>query len=410
MPTRVPPGLELRKRETFLRYQYMLTFGAPAEMSVPAFFSTYQQPVHAEIERVVGGGSSAVERAMAYTALAPSKQVRAVLVLLCAELCRGKAAGAVPAAAAIELVHAASLILDDLPSMDDAPLRRGRRANHLEFGEPVAILAAFGLLNLAYGSIARAYEPAVASRMTSMIAEAVGPAGLIGGQALDLEATDRQIDFETLERIHRGKTGALFVAAAACGALTAGAAAEPIAALSAYAKNLGLAFQIVDDLLDVSGRSVRDRQGDPRRRPEDDVRVVQRRGWRATASRGVMRDGGSRAGAVRRESGPAARAVGVRRREADVPGMDPRDRRAERSGANSTNAPDVKDQRVDELRRQLRSLGYLEAGVDRFVLGPARQQRGPAALAARLALRVGLLGGVLLGRQPPSGSERDCLA
>jgi geranylgeranyl diphosphate synthase, type II len=190
---------------------------------------------------------------MAYTALAPSKQVRAVLVLLCAELCRGQASGALPAAVAIELVHASSLILDDLPSMDDAPLRRGRRANHLEFGEPVAVLAAFSLLNLAYGSVARAYDPAVGARMISMISDAVGPAGLIGGQALDLEATDRQIDFETLERIHRGKTGALFVAAAACGAVAAGAAAEPIAALSAYAKNLGLAFQIVDDLLDVSG-------------------------------------------------------------------------------------------------------------------------------------------------------------
>lgn len=222
-------------------------------MSVPAFFSEYQQPVQAEIERVVGSGRSAVERAMAYTALAPAKQVRAVVVLLCAELCRGTAARAVPAAAAIELVHASSLVLDDLPSMDDAPLRRGRRANHLEFGEPVAILAAFGLLNLAFGSVARAYEASVAARMTSMISDAVGPTGLIGGQALDLEATDRPIDFETLERIHRGKTGALFVAAAACGALAAGAAAEPIGALSAYAKNLGLAFQIVDDLLDVSG-------------------------------------------------------------------------------------------------------------------------------------------------------------
>jgi geranylgeranyl diphosphate synthase type II len=222
-------------------------------MNVPPFFAEYQRPVHGEIERVVGSGRGAVERAMVYTALAPSKQVRAVLVLLCAELCRGNATGAVPAAAAIELVHAASLILDDLPSMDDAPLRRGRRANHLEFGEPVAILAAFGLLNLAYGSLARAYDGPVAARMTSLISEAVGPAGLIGGQALDLESTNRQIDFETLERIHRGKTGALFVAAAACGALTAGAAAEPIAALSAYAKNLGLAFQIVDDLLDVAG-------------------------------------------------------------------------------------------------------------------------------------------------------------
>ena len=222
-------------------------------MSVPAFLAAYQRPVLAELERLVGHGDGAVERSMAYTALAPSKQVRAALALLAAELCRGNAGRAVPAAAAIELVHASSLILDDLPSMDDAPLRRGRRANHLEFGEPVAILAAFGLLNLAYGSIARAYEPALASSMTSRISDAVGPSGLIGGQALDLDATNRSIDFETLEQIHRGKTGALFVAAAACGALTAGAAAEPIAALSAYAKNLGLAFQIVDDLLDVSG-------------------------------------------------------------------------------------------------------------------------------------------------------------
>ena len=222
-------------------------------MSVPAFLAAYQPPVSAEIARLIGQGDSAVERAMTYTALAPSKQVRAALVLLCAELCRGNTTRAVPAAAAIELVHAASLILDDLPSMDDAPLRRGRRASHLEFGEPVAILAAFGLLNLAYGSIARAYEPPLASNMSARISDAVGPSGLIGGQALDLEATSRPIDFQTLERIHRGKTGALFVAAAACGALTAGAAPEPIAALSADAKNLGLAFQIVDDLLDVSG-------------------------------------------------------------------------------------------------------------------------------------------------------------
>ena len=222
-------------------------------MSLPAFFAEYQGLVHAEMQRLLGGGASAVERAMAYTALAPSKQVRAVVVLLCAELCRGTATRAIPAAAAIELVHAASLILDDLPSMDDAPLRRGRRASHLEFGEPVAVLAAFGLLNRAYGSLAAAFEPAVAAQMTTMLADAVGPAGLIGGQALDLTATDQRIDFETLERIHRGKTGALFVAAAACGAVTAGAPAEPVAALSAYAKNLGLAFQIVDDLLDVAG-------------------------------------------------------------------------------------------------------------------------------------------------------------
>ena len=117
----------------------------------------------------------------------------------------------------------------------------------------MAILAAFGLLNLGYGALARGYDGGIAARMASILSDAVGPAGLIGGQALDLQATDRQISFEMLERIHRGKTGALFVAAAACGAVAAGAAAESVAALSAYAKNLGLAFQIVDDLLDVAG-------------------------------------------------------------------------------------------------------------------------------------------------------------
>src|SRR3954467_6129583 len=207
-----------------------------AEMSaVPAFFAEYHERVHAEMQRLLPDRESEVARAMAYTVLAPSKQVRAVLVLLCAELCRGHAARAVPAAAAIELVHASSLILDDLPAMDNAPLRRGRTASHLEFGEATAILAAFGLLNLAYGIVAESYATPLGSQMAGLIANAVGPAGLIGGQALDLEATDQSIGFDTLERIHRGKTGALFVAAAACGALTAGAATEPIAALTAYA-------------------------------------------------------------------------------------------------------------------------------------------------------------------------------
>lgn len=223
--------------------------------AVPAYFGEYQAMVIAELRRLFPEGTdSPVERSMAYTALAPSKQVRAVLLLLCAELCRGRAARAVPAAAAIELVHASSLILDDLPSMDDAPLRRGLPANHLEFGEAIAILAAFGLLNLAYATYARAYDAALTARLTALTSDAVGPAGLIGGQALDLLATDRDITFEALERIHRGKTGALFVAAAAAGAVIAGAAPESISALSAYAKNLGLAFQIIDDLLDVEGK------------------------------------------------------------------------------------------------------------------------------------------------------------
>ncbi|HXG56581.1 MAG TPA: polyprenyl synthetase family protein [Vicinamibacterales bacterium] len=220
---------------------------------IPAFFSDYQRPIDRELRRLVPDEGEAVQRSMAYTLLAPSKRVRPVLTLLSAELCGGTAQRALPIAAAIELVHAASLILDDLPSMDDAPLRRGRAANHREFGEAIAILAAFALLNLSFGTVAGACEPGVSARIAALLSDAVGTDGLVGGQAADLLATDRQIGFESLERIHRGKTGALFVAASSAGAITAGAPPEAVASLAAYAKNLGLAFQIVDDLLDVEG-------------------------------------------------------------------------------------------------------------------------------------------------------------
>jgi geranylgeranyl diphosphate synthase type II len=220
---------------------------------VPAFFLEYQQRVDTELRRLVHTGGGRVQQSMAYTVHAPSKRVRAVLTLLCAELCSGTADRAVGVAAAMELVHASSLILDDLPAMDDAPLRRGLPSNHLAFGEAIAILAAFGLLNLAYDVVARAYEPPLASPLTRLMTTAVGTDGLIGGQSADLLATDTQISFETLERIHRGKTGALFVASANAGALTAGAGSDQLQWLTAFAKNLGLAFQIIDDLLDVEG-------------------------------------------------------------------------------------------------------------------------------------------------------------
>ena len=221
---------------------------------VPPFFADYQARVESDLRRLVSGGDGdRVQQAMAYTLHAPSKRVRAVLTLLSAELCGGAVAHALPAASAIEMIHASSLILDDLPSMDNAALRRGKPANHVVFGEAIAILAAFGLLDAAFGLIARSYQPAAAARLTALLADAVGPDGLIGGQAADLLATDQQITFEMLERIHRGKTGALFSAAATAGAVSAEGSPESIAALQAFAKNLGLAFQIIDDLLDVEG-------------------------------------------------------------------------------------------------------------------------------------------------------------
>ena len=225
--------------------------------ALPAFFATYQDTIERGLDALVPGEpgpgtSTTVTEAIRYTLLAPSKRVRAVLVLLSANLC-GSDSRALPAACAIEAIHASSLILDDLPSMDDAPLRRGRATVHTVYGEAIAILAAFGLLNEAYRNLARSYEAPLAARLTSLLSDAVGLDGLVAGQAEDVLATDSALNFQTLERIHRRKTGVLFGAAATAGALTAGGSATDIAALTAYAKNLGLAFQVVDDLLDVTG-------------------------------------------------------------------------------------------------------------------------------------------------------------
>jgi len=221
---------------------------------LPASFADAQREIGRALERVLTPAAitDPVLAAMRYTLLAPSKRVRAVLVHLAAEVC-GDRSRAMPAAVAVECLHASSLILDDLPSMDNAPLRRGRPSAHIAHGEAVAILAAFGLLNLGYGHLASAYPPALAARVTTLYADAVGLGGLIAGQAEDVLATDAVIDFDTLERIHRRKTGVLFSAAAQAGAVSAGASDAAIASLTAYAKNLGLAFQIVDDLLDVVG-------------------------------------------------------------------------------------------------------------------------------------------------------------
>jgi geranylgeranyl diphosphate synthase type II len=226
--------------------------------AVPSFLHDYQVLIDAEFSRLLPAGGNAVADAMAYSVLAPAKRVRPVLTLLASEVCGGDRNAAVPAAAAIEFVHAASLVLDDLPAMDNAPRRRGRPSAHMQFGEAVAMLSAFELLNRAYATLAGAYEPAIGTRLVALVAEAVGINGLIGGQAADVAATGQPVTIEMVERIHRTKTGALFSAAALAGATVAGASPDAIRSLDAYANNLGLAFQIVDDLLDAeedSGRT-----------------------------------------------------------------------------------------------------------------------------------------------------------
>jgi len=185
------------------------------------------------------------------------KRIRGTLTLAVADAGGVSAETILPAAAAFEMIHTSALILDDLPSMDDAELRRGEPALHRRYTEDLAILTAVALLNQAYGLLARAHEAASPRRwplqlFLQRVVTAVGWDGTIGGQAVDLHSQAASLDFETLEFIHSRKTGALFVAAAAAGAMLANTNDVMLRSIEAYAKNLGLAFQITDDILDVT--------------------------------------------------------------------------------------------------------------------------------------------------------------
>src|SRR5438477_9281243 len=195
---------------------------------------------------------------LARALLSSGKRVRGVLLLAAGEAAGCKAEKLLDAAAAMEMIHASSLILDDLPSMDDAILRRGAPALHRQFGEDLAILTAVALLNHAYGLVARNHA-ALTPRQWPMpqvikrVVDAVGWDGTIAGEAVDLHSEGSHLDFDTLEFIHSRKTGALFVAAAAVGAMLANISPAALGRIEVFAKNLGLAFQITDDVLDVVG-------------------------------------------------------------------------------------------------------------------------------------------------------------
>jgi geranylgeranyl diphosphate synthase, type II len=242
--------------------------------------------VEAVLERILaqhaGTGTShwpaVVHDAMRYSLLAGGKRLRPMLTLAAAEAVANLARTdesearrlALPAACAIEMIHTYSLIHDDLPAMDDDSLRRGQPTSHVRFGEGMAILAGDGLLTEAFTLLAR--EPAGATtdvglrklRAIEIIAEAAGAAGMVGGQAIDLHAARPHtyqdqapaiapFDAAALRNMHARKTGALIRAATVAGAVMAGATRDTEAAVAAYATDLGLAFQIVDDVLDVEG-------------------------------------------------------------------------------------------------------------------------------------------------------------
>src|SRR5437773_3079670 len=196
-----------------------------------------------------------IHRAMRYSVFAGGKRVRPILVLAAGESVGGARRMLLPLACAIEMIHTYSLIHDDLPALDNDDLRRGVPTCHKVFGEAIAILAGDSLMTRCYQVLTELPDVPGATRLDIVreISYATGTIdGMIGGQVVDLESEGKDIRPDTLEYIHRSKTGALLAVCARCGGLAGGADARQLEALSAYGRNIGLAFQIVDDMLDVT--------------------------------------------------------------------------------------------------------------------------------------------------------------
>lgn len=193
-----------------------------------------------------------IYKAMRYSLLGGGKRIRGVLTLVCCELAGGKKEEAMPFAAAIEMVHAYSLIHDDLPAMDNDDMRRGKPSNHIAFGEAMAILAGDGLLGEALNVIMKNSEntPGVWNAM-KILANAYGPEGMLGGQVIDMQSENKTISYDELLNLQQHKTGALIKAACLMGATVAGADEALLKKLESYAEKIGLAFQVKDDILDV---------------------------------------------------------------------------------------------------------------------------------------------------------------
>jgi geranylgeranyl diphosphate synthase, type II len=231
--------------------------------SAPFSLDSYRRQMRERVDRALEEYTAfdrdcpdRLREAMRHSLLAPGKRLRPMLVLLAAEACGGAVEPAMPAACAVEMVHAYSLVHDDLPAMDDDDLRRGRPTCHKVFGEALAILAGDALLTLAFEVLARDVRPgALAAECCAVLARAAGATQLVGGQADDLAGEFSAGGAESLEAIHRRKTGALFLAALRLGALTAGADGARQLALAQFGQSLGLAFQVTDDLLDVRGNA-----------------------------------------------------------------------------------------------------------------------------------------------------------
>ena len=225
-----------------------------------AYLEAHRVIVDAALDRVLPSEEIVpvnLHRAMRYSVLAPGKRLRPTLFIAGAESVGGAAEAVLDTACALELIHAYSLIHDDLPAMDDDDYRRGRLTNHKVFGEAMAILAGDALLTLAFRLVAdnaaRLADPRAVARVVADVADAAGTDGMVGGQVIDIESEGKDVGADTLEYIHRHKTAALIRVSLTAGATLAGGTPAQIDAVRRAGESLGLAFQIVDDILDVEG-------------------------------------------------------------------------------------------------------------------------------------------------------------
>jgi len=228
-------------------------------VSIKEYFAEGKRVVDQAIDELLPGEKEfpeSIHRSMRYSALAGGKRLRPILLMAAAEAVGGDRQKVLPFAVAAELIHAYTLIHDDLPALDDDDLRRGKPTNHKVFGEAIAILAGDALLTKAFhlmthSGLMHSVPADVVLKAANEMAHAVGSAGTIGGQVVDIESEGKTIDPETLEYIHVYKTGFLIRICVRTGAMLGGAKPESLAALSRYGAHIGLAFQIVDDILDI---------------------------------------------------------------------------------------------------------------------------------------------------------------
>ncbi|MDN7240502.1 polyprenyl synthetase family protein [Planococcus sp. N028] len=228
-------------------------------MNLTQFRKQYETLIQNEMTSLIDSLAIPVslKEAMQYSLQAGGKRIRPILLLAVVEEFGIEHPDALKVAAAIEMIHTYSLIHDDLPSMDDDDLRRGMPTNHVVFGEALAILAGDALLTYSFGIVSRLEHVSSDDkiRLIDLMSVSSGAEGMVGGQVLDIEGEEKQLSLEELEKVHRLKTGALLTYSILAGGILAQASAEEMMALSRFGEHLGLAFQIQDDILDVTGTS-----------------------------------------------------------------------------------------------------------------------------------------------------------